>query len=101
MKINNEADAICLQTDLLILENWANTWQMNFNPSKCIHLTITHKQTYIKHYYQIYNQQIQQNKLAKYLGVVIDGHLTWKDHVNDICSKAIKAKAFLQQNLYR
>ena len=31
---------------------------------------------------------------------MIDGHLTWKDHVNDICSKAIKAKAFLQRNLY-
>ena len=69
---------------------------MNFNPSKCIHLTITKKQTYIKRYYQIYNQQIQQNKSAKYLGVVIDGHLTWKDHVNDICSKTIKAgKSFL------
>ena len=89
-------DATCLQNDLLILENWANTWQMNFNPSKCIHLTLTRKQTYIKHYYQIYNQQIQQNKSAKYLGVMIDEHLTWKDHVNDICSKAINAKAFLQ-----
>ena len=31
---------------------------------------------------------------------MIDGHLTWKDNVNDICSKAIKAKAFLQRNLY-
>ena len=64
-------------------------------------VTITRKQTYIKHYYQIYNQQIQQNNSAKYLGVVIDGHLTWKDHVNDICSKAIKAKAFLQRNLHQ
>ena len=59
------------------------------------------KQTYTQYYYQIHNQQIQQNKLAKYLGVVINGHLTWKDHINDICSRAIKAKAFLQRNLHR
>ena len=95
LEINNEADATCLQ-NYLILENWANTWQMNFNPSKYIHLTLTQKQTCIKHYYQTYNQQIQQNKSAKYLGVVIDEHLTWKDHVSNICSKAIKTKAFLQ-----
>ena len=59
------------------------------------------KKTYIKHCYQIHSQQIQQNKSAKYLGVVIDKHLTWKEHVNEICSKAIKAKAFLQRNLHR
>ena len=32
---------------------------------------------------------------------MIDKHLTWKEHINDICSKAIKAKAFLQRNLHR
>ena len=32
---------------------------------------------------------------------MIDKYLTWKEHVNDICSKAIKAKAFLQRNLHR
>ena len=52
------------------------------------------EQTYTQYYYQIHNQQIQQNKSAKYLGVVIDGHLTWKDYVNDIYSRAIKAKPF-------
>ena len=49
--INDEADTICLQNDLLILENWANTWQMKFNPSKCSHLVITRKKTHIKHCY--------------------------------------------------
>jgi len=46
------------------------------------------------------SQHIQQNKSVKYLGVVIDEHLSWKEHVNNICSKATKAKAFLQRNLY-
>ena len=99
--ISNEADTICLQNDLFTLENWANTWQMKFNPPKCIHLAITRKKTSIKHCYQIHGQQIQQSNSAKYLGVVIDQHLTWKEHVNNICSKAIKAKAFLQRNLHQ
>ena len=44
---------------------------------------------------------MHENKSAKHLGVVIDKHITWKEHVNDIRSKAIKAKAFLQRNLFR
>ena len=48
-----------------------------------------------------YDQQLQQVSSAKYLGVTIDSHLTWKDHINDICSKANSAKAFLQRNIYQ
>ena len=35
------------------------------------------------------------------MGVIIDEHLTWKEHVNEIGSKAIRAKAFLQRNFFR
>ena len=97
--INSKADTTCLQNDLLTLDNWVKKWQMKFNPSKCIHLAITRKQTYIKHCYQIHSQQIQQCISTKYLGVVIDDRLTWKEHINDIYCKAIKSKAFLQRNL--
>ena len=41
--IRTEANIICLQNDLFTLENCANTWEMKFNPSKCIHLAITRK----------------------------------------------------------
>ena len=66
-----------------------------------VHLTITNKITLFKHSYSIYDQQLQQLSSAKYLGVTIDSHLTWKDHINDICSKDNSAKAFLQRNIYQ
>ena len=74
---------------------------MKFNPTKCVHLTITNKRTFFKHGYSIYDQQLQQVSSAKYLGVTINSHLTWKDHIIDICSKANSAKAFLQRNIYQ
>ena len=30
----------------------------------------------------------------------MDERLTWKEHISDICTKAIKAKAFLRCNFY-
>ena len=93
-------------------------WEMKFNPAKCIHLAITNKKTYIKNSYQIYDQNIKQVSSTKYLGITIDQHLTWADHINKICNtidqhltwadhinkicnKANVAKAFLKRNIYQ
>ena len=41
--INKIDDCIQLQHDLLTLEEWANVWQMQFNPAKCEFLVVTNK----------------------------------------------------------
>ena len=38
--IENQTDSDLLQLDLAALETWEETWQMSFNPSKCIVLRI-------------------------------------------------------------
>ena len=43
--INSTADCINLQTDLSTLQKWCETWQMEFDPTKCEHLKITNKHT--------------------------------------------------------
>ena len=51
----------------------------------------------IQMYPSSYNKEKDQYKaLLSNPYIVIDQHLTWKEHVYNICSKAIKAKAFLQ-----
>ena len=71
---------------------------MKFNPSKCLHVVITKKRSYIQNNYRIYWQQIHQVTSA---GITIDQHLTWKDHINNICHKANSVKGFLRQNLHQ
>ena len=41
--INSINDCIQLQNGLLLLEKWANIWQIKFNPSKCEFLAVTNK----------------------------------------------------------
>ena len=90
-----------LQNDLIKLEHWAGLWSMKFNPTKCVHLAITNKKTFLKYNYSIYSQQIKHVTSSKYLGIIIDSHLTWKDHINEISSKANSAKGFLKRNIYQ
>ena len=73
---------------------------MIFNPKKCEFLRITNKKNPIPHTYYIDYCQIDEVSNAKYLGVVIDQHLTWNDHIKQTTSKAIRVNGFLYRNLY-
>ena len=45
-EIKNICDHALLQQDLISLCEWAETWQLHFNISKCYHLGITNKFVY-------------------------------------------------------
>ena len=49
--------------------------------------------------YYIQGKEIKHTTSSKYLGVTIDEHLTWNDHVKTVISKANKVKGFLQRNI--
>jgi len=78
---------------------WAENWQMEFNPSKCLHLTISNKHHHFNHSYYISNHFMQKVSHAKYVGVIFDEHITWKNHIRDICAKANAALAFIKRNI--
>ena len=44
-------------------------------------------------------KKIKVASSVKYLGVYIDEHLTWKEHVKHTISKANTSRAFLQRNI--
>ena len=94
-------DCYKLQKDLDSLTIWSNKWQMFFNPRKCEFLRITNKKNFISFTYHINDCSIQEVTHAKYLGVVLDQHLSWSDHIKKTASKATKVIGFLQRNLYQ
>ena len=46
--IESDSDCQILQNDLNKPENWADLWSMKFNSTKCVHLAITNKKTFLK-----------------------------------------------------
>ena len=54
-EIKNICDHALLQQDLISLCEWAETWQLNFNISKCYHLGVTNKVVSFSHYYLMNN----------------------------------------------
>ncbi|XP_072051527.1 uncharacterized protein [Amphiura filiformis] len=72
---------------------------MSFNATKCETLTITRKTKPLNHIYQVDGHSIVKSSKHKYLGVTINKHLDWKDHVLNITSSARSTLGVLRRNL--
>jgi hypothetical protein len=98
-EIKGADDQLKLQDDLNKVFKWADQWQICFNTSKCQSLIVTRKIKPWKHIYKVADQSIDETSSHKYLGVTINKHLDWKEHVKSITSKARSTLGVLRRNL--
>ena len=72
---------------------------MKFNASKCQHLSVTKKRKPKNTRYSVDGQPIDKVSSSKYIGVTLNGTLTWSDHIAAITSKAKSTLGILRRNL--
>ena len=94
--IHSESDQEILQDDLMALMKWAETWQMDFNISKCSILQVTTHHTTKTFIYQMNGIPLRSVEKVKYLGVYLNNKLTWHDHIDYICNKANRLLGYLK-----
>ena len=92
-RISGEQDTVHLQEDHDELIKWEKEWSTEFHPDKC------KLRNQIEADYCTHNQILDTVDTAKYLGVLLNKKLSWKQQVDAICKKANKTRAFLQCNL--
>ena len=99
--IRTVQDSLILQKDLLTLQEWEIKWKMQFHPGKCQLIRITNKINPIENNYTIHGVIVEKTESAKYLGVVINSSLKWKDHYQEINKKVNSILGLLQRNFSR
>ena len=80
---NTETNASDLQ-DLKNLEEWEASWDMEFHPAKCQHITFSRKISQPQHTLAIHGTEIPKSNDEKYLGVTVDSKLCWHKHLSNI-----------------
>jgi hypothetical protein len=71
--IRNDEDATALQKDLTSLQQWEETWQMQFHPQKCNVIHVTNNP--ITHSYKLHDHILEVMENSKYLGITINNKL--------------------------
>ena len=80
-EINNYADHVALQEDLISLEGWATNWGMKFNATKCYLMSIHRSNSPSSHLYSLNNHILKQVQDNPYLAAQISENLKWTTHI--------------------
>ena len=86
--INNLQDCWSIQKDLHLLELWSNKWLLKFHPDKCVVLRISLNSDTEKYTYRLFNKEVKYVTEVKDLGITVDQHLKFREHMLTKVNKA-------------
>ena len=79
------------------IDHWMHANKLSINSTKSQYMLVTKKKIDLDHFkVSSNNSEIKRNECIKYLGVLIDDKLCWKNHINYTCSKISKGCWALQ-----
>ena len=81
-EVNTIEDALTIQSDIDLMDEWTHLWLLRFHSEKCKVLTLG-KMENIKHAhrYQLGQNELEHIFVEKDLGVHVDSDLSFKDHI--------------------
>jgi hypothetical protein len=71
---------LTLQNNLNQIQEWANIWKININEAKSTKVNFSLRREQCPAIF-LNNIQIPASPSTKYLGIYLDNHLTWKEHI--------------------
>ena len=98
--IESSGDEQQLQADLDKMVDWAQTWGMKFNPSKCKTMRITRRRKPDPTNYTMMGIGLEEMDDIQYLGIQFQRDLRWYKHTEYVTSKATRVLNFIRRNFY-
>lgn len=96
-EISNLEDANLLQMDIDNCAKWSKLNNLPFNSSKCSIMTYSNKNDYTLHVYSFNGVHIQRVFEVRDLGILFDGKLTFKKHIDTIIMNSYRALGFVKR----
>ena len=91
-------DSVLLQKDLNHVSDWAETWKLALNASKCKTMSLTLKRNPVQYVYTVRGTVLEKLDTMRDLGVMLDSKLTFSPHVDSVVSKARRALGVLMRS---
>ncbi|XP_022808744.1 uncharacterized protein LOC111345728 [Stylophora pistillata] len=88
--IDSSLSHLNLQADIDGIHNWSIDFEMEFSTSKCKVLQMSKKRNPTEHTYYLSGNTLEPASQAKDLGVTVHTDLSWKTHIELVCTKANK-----------
>jgi hypothetical protein len=94
-----------INTELINITDWFTANHLTLNPNKTTHILFCSHSKHIEpnnsQIITINNTPLKQVNSCKFLGLVIDHHLTWQEHINSVENKIAKNVGILSKLTYK
>ena len=87
LEITNVTDCATLQSFIDKINVWSHIWQLKLANNKCQHGRIGLSRAIYPADYYVSDVKLPTVHNVRDLGVLIDSHLTFRDHINSILSR--------------
>ena len=86
-----------MQSALDKIAEWGVDWQMVFAPGKSQYIVFRHpnKVNYPRMKFKLNGGVIKETESVKYLGLIMDKHLSYEEHINYILGKSMRKLGYL------
>ncbi len=79
-----------MQTALINVEKWCYKWGFTFSVDKTKYIFFTNKRISIDLKLKLYNKELEQVKVIRFLGMWFDAKVTWNNHISKMEDKCKK-----------
>uniref|UniRef100_A0A3B3C2G3 Reverse transcriptase domain-containing protein n=1 Tax=Oryzias melastigma TaxID=30732 RepID=A0A3B3C2G3_ORYME len=86
-----------VENELELLKSWFDSNKLTLNLKKTKFIVFTNRQTNVSKDLIIHNTAIEQVSQIKFLGVIIQNKLSWKNHIEFIKTKLCKSLAIISK----
>lgn len=87
-----------IQDDLNQFCDWCQLNGLKLNTTKCFKMSFSRSRTKLFNDYHLFGNHIEDISIIKDLGVVFKTDLSFKSHVDHICTKSLRTLGFLIRN---
>ena len=96
--VRSAADSAALQEDLDRVAEWAETWKLSLNASKCKSMSVALKRNPVQYAYTVRGTVLEKLDSMRDLGVILDSKLAFSAHVDSVVSKSRRALGVLMRS---
>ena len=86
-RISTKQDEVILQKDINEMVKWADQWQLEFHPDKCVKMSVNNKE-FENRTYNMDDVILRNVKQEKDIGVIVGDQLKFEDHMYEKIKKA-------------
>lgn len=95
--VRDDNDRVQLQNDIDAISEWSENNRLEFNASKCVHISFARLRSPVATEYSLRGMPLHRTDEVRDLGLTLDNQLDFRQHIKTTCKRVSKTLGFIMR----